>query len=77
MIQMPMYTESLTLPKPLDGRIFPLPNLDADPDIAEEDGGEGKDKLGNVGESSVDNPVLRHKPGLLTDRHPVHLSHPH
>ena len=45
-------------PEFLNGGVLPLLDLDADPDVAEEDGGEGEDELGEVGEDSEDKSVL-------------------
>ena len=56
------------LPKSLDRGVLPLLDLETDPDITEEDGGEGEDELGEVGknaknESVLDTIVLSHLHG--------------
>ena len=46
----------------------PLPELDDNADVADDDGDEGEDKLGDVSETSVYEFVCL-VPGLLTDHH--------
>ena len=45
---------------------WPLPELDDNADVADDDGDEGEDELGDVSEASVDEFVCLF-PGFLTD----------